>query len=265
MGSAIAARMTTRYPALVLRQRAAIAVFLAVVIGSWAAFSAHVPAYVLAGPWQVAQRLVEFVSTYSLAKHALFSFLHIFEAIGAAFVVGWLLALLAYYVPVFHFAVHQRITPALNSFPGIGWIMLAVMWFGIGDVTVAFSITMTLLPFVLINLRAGFDSLGQESLEMARSFTRSGFRSFFLVVLPSLYPFMFATLRICFGVAWKVALTAELFGGRSGLGYLFNIARQNFDTALILVVIMIIIAFVYSMDRLVFQPIQQRLERQHAT
>ena len=63
---------------------------------------------------------------------------------------------------------------------------------------------------------------------------------------------MFATLRIAFGVAWKITLTAELFGGRGGLGYLFNRARQNYDTALILVVIVVIVAFVFSTDRLVF-------------
>ena len=40
-------------------------------------------------------------------------------------------------------------------------------------------------------------------------------------------------LRINFGTAWKVALTAELFGGGSGLGYLMNLARQSFDTAMI--------------------------------
>ncbi len=46
---------------------------------------------------------------------------------------------------------------------------------------------------------------------------------------------MFATLRIMFGVAWKVTLTAELFGGNSGLGYLINMARQDFDTTTIFV------------------------------
>ena len=37
---------------------------------------------------------------------------------------------------------------------------------------------------------------------------------------PALLPFGAATLRIMFGVAWKVALTAELFGGSNGLGYI---------------------------------------------
>ena len=84
------------------------------------------------------------------------------------------------------------------------------------------------------------------------------------VVLPALYPFIFATIRISFGVAWKVALTAELFGGDTGLGYLLNLARQDFDMPMILVVIIVIILFVYSSDRWVFAPMQARLARHHA-
>jgi NitT/TauT family transport system permease protein/sulfonate transport system permease protein len=101
-------------------------------------------------------------------------------------------------------------------------------------------------------------------LEMAASFTRNRWREFTRVVAPALLPFVFATLRISFGVSWKVALAAELFGGRTGLGYLFNLAQQNFDVRLILVVIAIIIAFVYGTDRLVFAPLQSRFGRPDA-
>ena len=72
---------------------------------------------------------------------------------------------------------------------------------------------------------------------------------FVLVLVPSLYPFIFATLRIMFGVAWKVTLTAELFGGNSGLGYMINLSRQEFDTATIFAAIILIIAFVHGIDR----------------
>ena len=248
---------------LALRQRVAVTVFIAAFLLAWSMFAAQVPPYVLAGPVQVGERLLEFVSTFSLGRHALVSFLHVGEGLAIAFAVGFGLAALAHYVPAFRLAVHQRISPAVNAFPGIGWIMLAIMWFGIGDLTVVFAISATLLPFVLINLREGFDTLGAEGLEMSQSFTRRRWRTFRLIVVPSLYPFLFASLRICFGVSWKIALTAELFGGRSGLGYLFNRARQVYDMALILVVIAVIIAFVYGMDRLVFKPMQTRLEQQH--
>ena len=99
---------------------------------------------------------------------------------------------------------------------------------------------------------------------MSSSFGRGRWVRFRKILLPSLYPFIFATLRISFGVAWKVALTAELFGGSSGLGYLFNLARQDFDMPLILAVILIIVAFVYCTDRFVFVPAQARLARHHA-
>ena len=48
------------------------------------------------------------------------------------------------------------------------------------------------------------------------------------------------------------------------LGYLLNLARQDFDMPLVLSVIIIIVAFVYSTDRLIFTPIQAHLARHHA-
>src|ERR1700676_351140 len=96
---------------------------------------------------------------------------------------------------------------------------------------------------------------------MARSFGRSSWRNFRLMVLPALAPFATATLRIMFGVAWKVALTAELFGGSKGLGYLINQARQEYDTRTIFTVIIFIIIAVYLADRLVFLRMERATAR----
>ena len=90
-------------------------------------------------------------------------------------------------------------------------------------------------------------------------------RTFTLVIVPSLYPFIFATLRIMFGVAWKVTLTAELFGGNSGLGYMINLSRQEFDTTTIFAAIILIIAFVHCMDRYVLAPLQAGVSRHYAS
>jgi NitT/TauT family transport system permease protein/sulfonate transport system permease protein len=232
-------------------------------IGLWALYAQHVEAYVLPGPLAVAERFVAFFGDLDLIGHMLVSFGHIGAAIALSFALGTGCALLAYYVPVTHLMIHGRLSPFLNSFSGVGWTLLAVLWFGVNHYTVVFAISAVLAPFAIINMREGLDNLDQEFLEMSRSFTRSRWRQFWMIVVPSLYPFMFATLRISFGVAWKVTLTAELFGGNAGLGYLFNLARQAFDTPLIIVVIVIIICFVYGTDRLVFQPVQARLERHH--
>src|SRR5205085_5426077 len=127
--------------------------------------------------------------------------------------------------------------------------------------TVVFTITVVLLPFALVNLREGLDALDRELLEMGRAFGRSALRNFVMIVMPALLPFAAATLRIMFGVAWKVALTAELFGGSRGLGYLINLSRQEFDTRTIFTVILFIIIAVYLIDRLIFLPMERATTR----
>ena len=243
--------------------RLAAHLFTAGALGLWWTYAQFVEAYVMPGPVEVARRMAEFFTSPALLAHMFASFAHVVGAVAISFLAGFALALLPYYLPVFRHMVHGRLSPFLNSFSGIGWTLLAVVWFGINHFTVVFAISMVLTPFAIINIREGLNNLDDELLEMGMSFCRGGWRRFRALILPSLYPFIFATLRVSFGVAWKVALTAELFGGSSGMGYLFNLARQDFDMPLILVVILIIVAFVYCTDRFVFAPIQARLARHH--
>jgi NitT/TauT family transport system permease protein len=230
------------------------------VLGAWAVSGLFLPSYLLPAPWAVAAELWHFILDPHMWLHTGISLEHIVASVALSLLIGGGLALLAYYVPVCRLAVHGRLCPFLNSFAGTGWVLLAVLWFGLSDVTVIFAIAMVLIPFAIINIRHGLDSLDPELIEMARSFGHGGTARFRRVVLPALVPFIFSTLRICFGVAWKAALTAELFGGNAGFGYLFDQARQNYDTPLVMVVIVLIVAFVYATERYVFEPAHLRLQ-----
>jgi NitT/TauT family transport system permease protein/sulfonate transport system permease protein len=230
----------------------------------WEAASFLAPSYLLPGPGLVALRLWSFVTSWRDLGHLGASLFHVGAAIAISFVIGSLLALIPYYVPVLRFAIERRIGPFLNAFSAIGWTLLAIMWFGVNPVTVIFTISAVLVPFALVNMSAGLANIDRETVEMAQSFTRGRGRMFMLVIVPSLYPFIFATLRIMFGVAWKVTLTAELFGGNGGLGYMINLARQEFDTATIFAAIILIIAFVHSIDQYVLAPLQASVSRHYA-
>jgi ABC-type nitrate/sulfonate/bicarbonate transport system permease component len=78
-----------------------------------------------------------------------------------------------------------------------------------------------------------------------------------------LVPYAFAALRTGFGVAWKVTLTAELFGGNAGVGYLLNVARQEFATETIFAIILFILLFVAAVETLLFRPLQRHLDRRY--
>ena len=173
---------------------------------------------------------------------------------------GTAVALLPYYVSALRLAIDGRLTPFLNSFPGIGWTLLAIIWLGLGLRTVIFAVAIILVPFMIINIREGVRTVDRELIEMATSFGANRWREFVHIVLPSLFPFMFSAIRVSFGVAWKVTLTAELFGGTRGLGYTMNVARQELETPQIYAVIVLIVAIVFLGNRLVFDPLQRRLQ-----
>jgi len=83
----------------------------------------------------VAERMVEFLADPHMWVHIGVSFEHIFVSVLASIAIGGILAILAHYLPVLRLAVHGRICPFLNSFAGTGWVLLAILWFGLNDFT----------------------------------------------------------------------------------------------------------------------------------
>lgn len=238
--------------------------FTLLVLLAWWAYSQVVPAYQMPGPGAVFLRMADFVTSPFLLSQLAVSIYHISLAIALAFIIGSILALTARFVPVTRMLIDTILTPFLNAFAGIGWLFLALLWFGLNHTTVIFAVTMILIPLTTINVRAGLQELDEDLMEMGLSFTRSGPRRLTRIVLPILVPYFFAALRISFGVSWKVVLTAELFGGNAGLGYLLNVARQEFDIETIFAIIAFILVFVVICEQLLFRPVQRRLDRRFA-
>jgi ABC-type nitrate/sulfonate/bicarbonate transport system permease component len=238
------------------------AVTAAALLGWWV-YSLFVPAYQIPGPVVVARRMLAFVTDPLLSLQLIISLFHATSGIFLAFIVGAVLAFCAHFIPVTRLLIEFRITPFLNAFSGIGWLFLGILWFGLDDTTVIFAITMILIPFSVINLRAGLNELDNDLIELGTSLTRARGKLLIKVIVPMMVPYVFATLRISFGVAWKVTLTAELFGGNAGIGYILNVARQEFDTETIFAVILFILLFVACMEVFVFRPLQRKLDRRY--
>ena len=58
-------------------------------------------------------------------------------------------------------------------------------------------------------------------------------------------------------------MTAELFGGAGGMGYILNKSRQEFETEMIFAVIAFIITFVIIAEILFFSPIQRHIDKRY--
>lgn len=235
------------------------------VIVGWWLFARDLPAFVMPTPQAAFGKMLEFFTDQRLAGHALVSFLRVGGAVALATLIALTLGLLARRFPILEETVERRLLTFLNSFPSVGWAILAVIWFQISNSTVIFIQVMIVLPFCLINVLEGLRQLDPELVEMGRAHSKSRARLFIKLVLPLMMPFLVAGLRVAYGIAWKVALVSELFGAPSGLGYLLMQAQVRADATLVFAVCLIIVLIFGTVDRLLLRPLAQRFSVRRAT
>ncbi len=199
-----------------------------------------------------------------LARHTYVSLLRVVAAVAIAIVAGTGLMIAARFLRLTRILVAHRLLPILNAVPTVGWALLAVFWFGVNDVAVVFVIVAILLPFTMANVWAGLLTIDEDVYEMGRSFTRDRLRRLRFIVLPQILPELVSSLRVSYGVGWKVGIVAEIFGVTSGLGYLMAYARTVFDTALLYAAILVIILLVFVADGLLFARLERLVTRHRA-
>lgn len=234
---------------------------LAVLLG-WHLLSLGMPEFVLPGPLPVATRILELFTDATYFLHVASSAVRVVIAVLMAVLLGSLLAFLPRWFPITEIIVHGRIKPLLNAFPSVGWAILAIIWFGPSNGTIVFIMVMILTPFCLVNVSEGLKEIDAETIEMARSFTRRRTVVLFKIILPLLMPYFVSALRIAYGVGWKIALVAELFGSQGGLGFLLQEAQGLADATTVFATCFAIVAIFRIGEKLIIDPLARRFTRQ---
>jgi NitT/TauT family transport system permease protein len=233
---------------------------VAAVLGWWAA-SKSLPASILPTPAEVAEQVWLLFTDAVYLGHTAASVLRVLLSVTIALVIGGLLAFLPARIPSARGIVHERIQPFLNSFPSLGWAILAVIWFNVSDFTAIFVQVAILIPFCLINIAEGLRNIDRELLEMGKSFTRHRGRILWRLTLPLLVPYGISATRIAYGIAWKIALVAELLGAPSGIGYLMLRAQTAADSTTFLATCFAVVLIFVAGERLVIIPLERRFAR----
>jgi len=224
------------------------------IIGWWA-ISSNISDLVMPGPIKVGKSLLEFFIDPILLDNILISTSRVIGSVIISVLLGLILALIPIHFPLADVIIHERVKPFLNSFPSVGWAILAVIWFGSSNFSVMFVQVAILTPFCLVNMAEGLRELDKEILEMAKSFTRNGFRIFFKITLPMLLPYIIAAIRIAYGVCWKIALVSELFGAESGIGVVMLRAQTTANASMVFASCFAIVVIFMVGEKLIINPL----------
>jgi ABC-type nitrate/sulfonate/bicarbonate transport system permease component len=131
--------------------------------------------------------------------------------------------------------IFRPVLEVLRPIPGIAWIPLAILWFGIGDSSSYFIVAIACFFPIFISAYIAITSVDRRYLEMARSLGVPRWGQALQVMLPAALPRIMTGLRVGLGVAWMTVIAAELVAARSGLGYMIELNRSLLQTSAVLV------------------------------
>lgn len=118
----------------------------------------------------------------------------------------------------------------LRPIPPIAVIPLAILWFGIGELSKDLLIAYGAFFPILVNTMAGFREVERVHVHAAQALGANRYHIFRDVVLRSALPFVIVGARLGMGMAFIVLVAAELIASSAGLGFMISDARYNFRT-----------------------------------
>jgi NitT/TauT family transport system permease protein len=216
---------------------------IALIVSVWWAVVAASGSVVFPTPWQVVTGTAELVRDGSLWEHIGASLLRVGTGFLLAVVMGVPLGLWMGWVKGAYFTLNP-LFQMLRPISPIAWIPIAILWFGVGNISPIFLIFISSVFPMIVQTTAGVHTIEQRYLRAAANFGVSRRTLFRHVVIPAVLPQVIVGMRIGLGVAWLVVVAAEMIALRSGLGYLIIDSRNAGNRYDLVIAGMIIIGLI---------------------
>ena len=186
----------------------------------------------------------------------------------ARVIVAFVIAMVLGTVLGLAMGVWRRVDVALDSWvtvllnlPAVVVIVLMYVWFGMNEFAAITAVALNKLPSTAVTVREGARALDRDLLEMARSFGMRRWPVIRHVVLPQIYPYLFAAARSGLAIIWKIVLVVELLGRSNGVGFEIQVYFQLFDVTGILAYTLAFILVVQLIEWGLLQPLERRASR----
>lgn len=208
------------------------------------------PAFILPTPQGVALRAWQSLADGSLALHAGTTLLEVALGLalggGTACVLGYWLAR----SPL----LEKLLSPYLvasQAVPVVAIAPLLVIWFGPGLFSKVLVCALTVFLPVLVNTVVGLRQAPQSLRDLMLSLRATRGQMLRYLEFPAALPVLLGGLRIGATLAVIGAVVGEFVGSDRGLGFLVNVGRGQYDTALVFVAVFTLVGMALAMYGLV--------------
>jgi ABC-type nitrate/sulfonate/bicarbonate transport system permease component len=157
--------------------------------------------------------------------------------------------------------VHDLLDPMielLRYLSPTAMIPIAIIWFGIGEMSKYFLIFWGTFFIVTINTTAGVMRAPVARQRAAECLGANQLQIFALVVVPSAVPYIVTGMRIAMASSFMSIIPAEILAADSGIGYLLQKSSMLLQTNRIFVALLTICILGFAVDR-VFRLVVDRI------
>jgi ABC-type nitrate/sulfonate/bicarbonate transport system permease component len=157
-------------------------------------------------------------------------------------------------------ALREFFGPVINilyPIPGIAWVPLAILWFGLGDKAVVFSVFMAAVFPLYFNVVAGVRLISPSLVDAGRCYGARGPMMFLKVILPAATPHVIVGLRIALGNAWRMIVAAEMFASSTGIGFVLIQSRYLFRAVDLMTAMILVSVVGYGTEKVIVGTIER--------
>jgi NitT/TauT family transport system permease protein len=219
---------------------------VSVILWQAVATYSRLPPFILPGPVLVADRLLEAIADGSLLPQVGYTLVEVvagmFFGVGTAAVLGYILSKSR--------LVERFLAPYIIStqaIPVAAVAPLLIIWLGNGLASKVLICALIVFFPVLINTIIGLRSVSADLRELMRSLGASRWQNFRLLELPAALPILLGGLKIGATLSVIGAVVGEFIAPDRGLGFLISVARGQYDTALVFVGVLALMAMAISL------------------
>jgi NitT/TauT family transport system permease protein len=211
---------------------------------------AGLPAFILPAPEQVAIRFWKALLDGSLIVHTSSTLtevlLGLLAGTAAAVMLGYAIAKSRLF--------EQLVSPylvATQAIPVVAIAPLLVIWFGPGIFSKVLICALIVFFPVLVNTVVGVRAVPRPFHDLMHSLHATRGQILRMLEVPASLPVLLGGLRIGATLSVIGAVVGELVGSNRGLGFLVNVGRGQYDTALVFVAVFTLIALALALYGLV--------------
>ena len=176
-------------------------------------------------PPEVVRGIASLATDGTLLQHVVASLYRVTFGYGLAVLLAVPLGILmGWYARVF--SAFNPVIQMLRPISPIAWIPLAILWFGVGNLSPMFLVFLASFFPIVLATTSGVHLVERQYIRAAQNFGITGLKLFATVIVPGALPQIITGMRVGLGVAWLVVVAAEMVAINSGLGFLIIDSRN---------------------------------------